>query len=217
LLGTSAANDSSTAQDQVITIDTKQFFSHFIFEIGAASSDGHAYTYSIAITKGIIRYGVPVDKVETNFTNSYININNLGEKYILGTLEANKKYSLIYNGEAFEVIPYTKTIQGSYVGICSDGYIGSYQEISLGVTPKMVTVYSNNNRYSATAVNGTNTFGANWSDTDGDLYHGVWYPTAGYTGRPDIQIIDGGFMVSGTSAYGFNSKSVGLYHYIATI
>ena len=36
-------------------------------------------------------------------TTNYININNLGNKQINGTLEANKRFELIYNGSSFDV------------------------------------------------------------------------------------------------------------------
>ena len=72
----------------------------------------------------------------TSFVNPYININNLGEKKINGTINYGKNYSLLYNGESFDVIS-SRVVTGTFKG--------SLSTINLPFTPDLVICYNSNN------------------------------------------------------------------------
>ena len=46
----------------------------------------------------------------TSFTNPYLNINNLGEKKINGTIKYNEEYTLLYNGESWDIVNKPKVL-----------------------------------------------------------------------------------------------------------
>lgn len=77
-----------------------------------------------AIVNGVLTLDLPLTSYEADkvvkiqcsqtLTNPKININQLGDKLINGTIVANEKISLIYNGESFDIIenyPKASTVQ----------------------------------------------------------------------------------------------------------
>ena len=82
----------------------------------------------------------------TSFENPYLNINNLGEKQINGTINYGQKYSLVYNGESWDIAG-AKVVTGR-VSATSD-----LQTINLGFTPDLVICYvgANNKKQIASA------------------------------------------------------------------
>ena len=84
----------SSKYDDIVTITTNDFFIGFKFESSPTYGSTQAKMNEISIesgTKLLISSNLPF----------YININNLGEKMIIGNIDTNKKYELIYDGVAF--------------------------------------------------------------------------------------------------------------------
>ena len=81
----------------------------------------------------------------TSFKNPYLNINNLGTKLINGTIETGKKYTLIYNGENWDIKPETIFATGAVANAAS------IKTVELGFEPDLVICYTNNNNLSTVA------------------------------------------------------------------
>ena len=101
------------------------------------------YVWDVSEIQGIIY---------DTFTKSYININNLGPKKINGTIKYKDKYSLIYNGQEWEMS--NNIITGVYAD--SDGSSKTVA-INLGVKPKYVFLINESNATSYVAVDSAGT------------------------------------------------------------
>lgn len=80
----------TTSLNETITLDTNEYFAAFKVK----AYNVKTYIHEFSIESGF------KSQLRTNMTN-YINVNNLGEKMILGTLDINKKYKLVYDGTVF--------------------------------------------------------------------------------------------------------------------
>ena len=136
-----------------------------------------------------------------SFENPYLNINNLGAKQINGTIVAGRKYSLVYNGESWNII--NNYVTGTYTGNAKTWETADYyQTIELGVTPYMVIVfvaYSSPYAYAST-------------------YYSVAIANLGMLAKTGVRIIENGFEVWG-SGYQETTESMNnpakQYGYIA--
>lgn len=80
--------------DQTITLDTDEYFCDFHFATSPNYSSTSSDLMEISIESGY------KSNLKTNITN-YINVNGLGNKLIVGTIDINKKYELVYDGTVF--------------------------------------------------------------------------------------------------------------------
>lgn len=187
VIGTTSANTTTTREIQTLSISPNNYYTKIIFVVASYGTAGHSYVHDIKITKGFIRYGVIREEALTSFENPYLNINNLGAKQINGTIVAGGKYSLVYNGESWDILP-KDYVTGNYTGTTEIKSSGT-QKITLGFRPKVVIVYC--------AEYGFVDLGAD-----------EWYGAIALDGYPAL---DGG--VSGHPAYltitetGFEAKS----------
>lgn len=79
-----------TTYKQTVALDTNEYFAGFRVENYGIKT----YVYEFSIESGY------KSQLRTNMSN-YINVNNLGEKMIVGILDINKKYKLVYDGTVF--------------------------------------------------------------------------------------------------------------------
>lgn len=103
------------------------------------SSQRYAYLYEWQVAE-YYTISDETQYIET-FDNPYININNLGNKLINGTINYGKKYELVYNGESWDIIN-PQIVAGSFVSNTA------FVTVNVGFTPDLVICYSasNNNR-----------------------------------------------------------------------
>ena len=87
----------------------------------------------------------------TSFKNSYLNINNLGAKQINGTIGAGQKYSLVYNGESWDILSNNiEVVTGTYTGTGTYGS-GSRSSLTFDFIPSLIEIQDT----SIAATNGT--------------------------------------------------------------
>lgn len=148
----------------------------------------------------------------TSFSNLYLNINNLGVKPINGTIKSGEKYTLVYNGNSWDVV--AQIVAGSYTGNDSTS-----RTISLGFEPKMLFVWGIPNGDAGEhwgvifcQITSDNKFvGTNGANSDGS-----WYDAS----KSVISITSNGFRISGTSSgnvssgqvFGYNLKNATYYY-----
>lgn len=118
----------------------------------------------------------------TTFYNPLININNLGNKQINGPINYGEKYSLVYNGESWDVVN-TKVITGSF--ICAT----SLKTINLGFTPDLVICYCDANNTKGVGEGNTNT--ARYNAIPRILSKAHF--SVDVNNKSNGQIVDGGF------------------------
>lgn len=106
----SASSSTSDVKTTTLTVSPNNYYTKFIVKIASYGTSYGAELYTFAITKGLIRYGVVSEKSITSFENPYLNINNLGAKKINGTIYKDNQYSLMYNGEGWDIFPQKKLI-----------------------------------------------------------------------------------------------------------
>ena len=128
--------DSNTNNTSTKEITNSKYYSYFKLEGSSYPDTYYGKIYTMEIISGSIRYGILEDEYMTSFENLYLNINNLGAKQINGIIEAGQKYSLIYNGESWD-IQKTKVVTGSFATAQYTTY-----NIDLGFTPDIVIIYS---------------------------------------------------------------------------
>lgn len=129
------------------------------------------------------------------FTNPYLNINNLGAKQINGTINYGEKYTLVYNGESWDIIS-AKVVTGSF--ICET----SLKTINLGFTPDLVICYCDANNTKGVGEGNTNT--ARYNAIPRILSKA--YFSVDINNKSNGQIVDGGF------DYIASSKDITIYY-----
>lgn len=140
----------------------------------------------------VAEYYIFQEKVST-FYSPYLNINNLGEKQINSIIKAGEKYTLIYNGESWDVVS-TNVVTGSF------GASSSRLTFNLGFTPDIVIAYAYYNNLGTIAV----------SKNSADYYYVPRVLTKAYTSDSG-SIIENGFNFSSS----LMSGSYGTVYYIA--
>lgn len=86
----------------------------------------------------------------TKFSEIYLNINNLGAKKINGLLQDQGTYSLVYNGDSWDVVD--DIVYGIYVGNTTTA--NTAQEVMLGFKPRLLIVgtYSHSSNMNAQGI-----------------------------------------------------------------
>lgn len=93
-LTTEVSFNDTNVHTHIFNIENSDYYKNFFIRQFPSGKNGNIY--SMEITKGEIgKYNPSV--------NSYININDLGNKLISSPLEIGKKYELIYDGAMFNV------------------------------------------------------------------------------------------------------------------
>ena len=129
----------------------------------------------------------------TSFDNPYLNINNLGAKKINGTIKSDSNYSLIYNGNDWDISSTTIFTIGSFSN-------SSTATINLGFSPDLVIVYHLQNNQNYVAV----------SENRAEYYHVPRILTKIYS-NGNSYITDDGFVFYSSLLSG----SYGIAYYIA--
>lgn len=141
---------NSNYYDKTFDIETSNYYTEFHFSLPASSST--SYLYSFEIIEGDIIYGVIQTEAITSFDKPYININNLGEKLINGTIKAGNKYRLVYNGESWDINE-SKVVTGTFTSV------STIQTIELGFQPDLVICYAVQNNLDTVASSTSSVIG----------------------------------------------------------
>lgn len=124
---------SSQSTLEEITLENPDYYQYY--QIDIVHSDG-SYTVNMRDWQVSEWYG---DRLMAEiFENPYININNLGTKLINGTIDSGARYSLIYNGESWNIIS-DKVVYGSFTAYANEF------DIILGFEPDIVIAYDKSN------------------------------------------------------------------------
>lgn len=226
-----------------ITLNNPDYYQYYrifyVYPAQYANSQGRLYEWQVSEWEGntygyINNLTIPLDSYDTrkiiniegnsyindagteitSFEKPYLNINNLGVKLINSAMKAGEKYTLIYNGESWDIQSNSPYVIGTYTG---DGV--SSRIIELGFTPSAVIVMMTSWHYNYVEFVG--------QDYDIGKVLGMaikdypQYTRAGaYASQATITVVDEGFSVkyyhdsSGQYGYYFNALDA-VYSYIA--
>lgn len=100
---------------------SKAGYSVYIYEWQVSEYEAPVFDNLLTLNNAIKEYSnnqrvlikIPEEMDTTQIT--HLNINNLGNKLIIGELLANKRYELIYNGTNFDIINMDELIEGSSI------------------------------------------------------------------------------------------------------
>ena len=119
-----SSTSNNSVKNKVVTGELK-LGDRYTTPTVAYSSSKYIFSLSYAIsayeTGKIVRIKGTTYSSVTSFTNPYININNLGQKQIIGVIESGKYYDLIYNGTNFIVNSTNIGVNTSPIVITSSG------------------------------------------------------------------------------------------------
>lgn len=96
---------NATGELKELTLNNTDFYKYYRVFMTIAS--GSARIKEIQTSECIVAYSAYYIE---NFKNVYLSINNLEAKKINGTIYADNQYSLMYNGESWDVFPQKKLI-----------------------------------------------------------------------------------------------------------
>ena len=179
------------------TLDNTLEFSELQIDFSFSSSSEQATVYEWQVTQ----YAVATDYIES-FYNPYLNVNNLGAKQINGIINHGEKYSLVYNGESWD-IENMIVVNGKFTINHPSTSPDTEHFIDLGRKPKIVILYSRNNN-NASYIATTSTTGT---------AYGGYIPMIlgqGYSGTRGRITDDGFCILSDVSGQHF-------YNYVAII
>ena len=96
-----------------IELNNTDFYKYYRVSVvlNTGATQGKAIIYDWKVRE-YLRILSTDDQYVTSFYNPYLNINNLGEKQINGTINYGQRYSLVYNGESWD-IGNAKAVTGS--------------------------------------------------------------------------------------------------------
>ena len=187
------SNDDSTwfelfsqgSTDDALTEVTLKNAGHYLYYrlVVTTKKNGTSYLTPIVYEWQASEYFEETEVTVNSFENPYLNINNLGTKLINGTIQAGEKYSLVYNGESWDIL--VEVVSGTYTGDHSYSTGSGSQVIQLGFTPKAVIVFDTAGRTYA----------------PGDAYNSYYGAIAirgsviSFDDHPILEIVDGGFEV----------------------
>lgn len=224
------------SEPEIIVLQNTDFYKFYKIETTLTSSSRYNiytwHTYEYYETENYINnLSLPLTSYEvgkivniegssygdiTSFKKPHLNINNLGAKAINGTIELGKNYSLVYNGESWDM--YRDYVIGVYTG---DGKESQF--INLGFTPSAIIIYP-------TAISNASYMTLNTTKANQGYVGKVggiatqFYPQRTFAGSSasaeTISIVEKGFEVfyasSDTTYYGcYTNVSDMTYQYIA--
>lgn len=148
-----------------------------------------------------------VEGVEiTSFENPYLNINNLGEKQINGTIKKGQRYTLYYTGTNFQIHEPRDCVTGTYTGNGST----TGKTLTVGFKPSAVIIFSQGGN----ANGSTGGYAGFMNDTWGVSYY-LWNSVFGVSLTVTTTETSITFKADdGNAGNGFNANSK-KYTYIA--
>lgn len=138
---------SSSSQLVEVTLNTSEAYRYYRVVASTTSSSRSIYLYEVQVTE--------FEGYSQAVKNPTLNINNLGEKLILGTLYSGMDYLLRYSGSSWNIIS-NPIITGTF-SLTRD----KTATINVGFKPKLVIIYSKRN----------NTPGVGTGSTSSDTSH----------------------------------------------
>lgn len=199
-------SDYNSGLTSTLTVTTSSYYSRFRLEFtGFSSSYSQPVIREFRVESGTIRSGVPTEIYADAFEyNTYLNVNNAGNKLITSFMNYNNTYDLYYNGNNWIVA--NDIVTGTYVG--NSTLRNAQQEIILGFKPRLLIVgmQKSGNSMELFVFDGVK-LGTNYTN-------GGFVDSAGY-----CEITGRGFVAYNGSSnigdyYGYNYNAVA-YRYIA--
>lgn len=109
-----------------------------LYIYNSSSYSGSVGLSNLVVQASGIKKYTNSDAYDVDFESCYININNLGNKKIKGSIVRGGRYSLIYNGEAWEILPNSAYDMG-IIGTAVANGTNTYTK-TLGYRPSFVVL-----------------------------------------------------------------------------